>query len=42
MYWTCGQCCLLCVCVVCSNIMVGLSILDIWSVLFVMCVCGMF
>ena len=32
MYWSCGQCCLFCMWVVCSNIMIGLSILDMWSV----------
>ena len=41
MYWTCGQCCLLCMWVVCSKIMVGLSVLDMWSVFFVMYVGGM-
>ena len=30
-YWTCGQCCLLCMRVVCSNIVIGLYILDMWS-----------
>ena len=39
-YWTCGQCCLLCMRVVCSNIVVGLYILDMWSVLCVPYVCG--
>ena len=34
-YWTCGQCCLLCMRVVCSNIVIGLYILDMWSVLCV-------
>ena len=41
MYWTCDQCCLLCVWVVCSKMMVGLSVLDMWSVFFVMYVGGM-
>ena len=32
MYWTCGQC----MWVGCSNIVIGISVLDMWSVLFVM------
>ena len=32
MYWTRGQCCLLCKWVVCSNIVIGMSVLDMWSV----------
>ena len=35
MYWTCGQCCVLCMLVVCSNIVIGMSVLDTWSVLCV-------
>ena len=42
MVWTCGQCCLLCMWDVCPNIVIGLSILDMWSVLFVMYVGRMF
>ena len=32
MYWTYGQCCVLCMLVVCSNIVIGISVLDMWSV----------
>ena len=32
MYWPCGQCCLLRMWVVYYNIMIGLCILDMWSV----------
>ena len=32
MYRTCGQCCLLCLLVVYSNIVIGISVLDMWSV----------
>ena len=42
MYWTCGQCFLFYMCVVVSNIVIGLYVLDTWSVLFVMYVGGMF
>ena len=41
-YRTCGQCCLLCMWDVCSNRVIGLSVLDMWSVLFVMYVGRMF
>ena len=34
--WTCGQCCVLCMWVVESNIVIGLYVLDMWSVLCVM------
>ena len=34
-YWTCGQCCLSHVQVVRSNIVIGLYVLDMWSVLCV-------
>ena len=32
MYWTCVQCHLLCMWEICSNIVIGLSILYMWSV----------
>ena len=35
MYWTCGQCCVFRMWVVGSNIVIGLYVLDMWSVLFV-------
>ena len=34
-YWTCSQCCVICIWVVGSNIVIGLDILDMWSVLYV-------
>ena len=40
MYWTCGQCCVFHMCMVESNILTGLYVLDMWSVLFVMYVGG--
>ena len=42
MYWTCGQCCVFCMWVVGCNIVIGLYSLDMWSVLYVMYVGGMF
>ena len=36
-YWTCGQCCVLCMWVVESNIVIGLYVLDMWSVLWSVC-----
>ena len=42
MFWTCGQCCVFYMCVVVSNIVIGLYVPDMWSVLFVMFVGGMF
>ena len=42
MYWTCGQCFVFYMCVVVSNIVIGLYVPDMWSVLFVMFVGGMF
>ena len=42
MYWTSGQCCVFCMWVVVSNIVIGLYLLDMWSVLFVLYVGGMF
>ena len=42
MYWTCGQCCVFCMWVVGCNIVIGFYSLDMWSVLFVMYVGGMF
>ena len=39
MYWTCGQCCVFCMWMVGSNIVIGLYVLDMWSVLCVF-VCG--
>ena len=42
MYWTCGQCCVFCMWVLGSNIVIGLYALDMWSVLFVRYVSGMF
>ena len=42
MYWTSGHCCVVCIWVVESNIVIGMYALDIWSVLFVMYVGGMF
>ena len=41
-YWTCGQCCVFRMCMVESNILTGLYVLDMWSVLFVMYDVGMF
>ena len=35
MYWTSGQCCVFHMCVIGSNIVIGLYILDMWSVLCV-------
>ena len=35
MYWTCGQCCVFRMWVVGSNIVIGLYVLDMWSVLCV-------
>ena len=35
MYWTCGQCCVFRMLVVGSNIVIGLYVLDMWSVLCV-------
>ena len=35
MYWTCGQCCVFHMWVVGSKIVIGLYILDMWSVLCV-------
>ena len=35
MLWTCGQCCLLHMWVGCSNIVIGMSVLDMWSVFYV-------
>ena len=42
MYWTCCQCSVFCMWVVGYNIVIGLYALDIWSVLFVMYVGGIF
>ena len=42
MYWTCGQCCVFCMWVVGSNIVIGVYVLDMWSVLFVVYVSDMF
>ena len=39
-YWTCGQCCVFRMCMVESNILIGLYVLDMWSVLCVMYVGG--
>ena len=36
MYWTCGQCCVFCMWVVGSNIVIGVYVLDMWSVLCVL------
>ena len=36
MHWTCGQCCVFCMWVVGSNIVIGLYALDMWSMSFVM------
>ena len=38
MYWTCDQCCLLCMRVVCSNIVIGRYIMDMWSGVCSVCV----
>ena len=35
MHWTRGQCCVFCMCVMGSNIVIGLYALDTWSVLCV-------
>ena len=35
MYWTCGQCCVFRIWVMRSNIVIGLYVLDMWSVLCV-------
>ena len=35
MHWACGQCRLLCKWVVCSNIVIAMSTLDMWSVFYV-------
>ena len=35
MYWICAQCCVFHMLVVGSKIVIGLYILDMWSVLFV-------
>ena len=35
MYWTCGQCCVFHMWVLGSNIVIGVYILDMWSVLCV-------
>ena len=35
MYWTCCQCCVFCMWVVGYNIVMGLYVLDKWSVLCV-------
>ena len=40
LYWTCGQCLVLCMWVVGSKIVIRLYILDMWSVLCVMYVGG--
>ena len=40
MYWTRGQCCLLYMWVVCSNIVIGMNVLDMWSVLCILYVGG--
>ena len=42
MYWKCGQCGVFYMCVVVSNIVIGLYVPDMWSVLFDMFVGGMF
>ena len=42
MYWTCGQCCLSHMCVVGSNIVIRLYVLDMWSVLCVLYAGGRF
>ena len=36
MYWTCGQCCVFCMWVVGSEIVIGVYVLDMWSVLCVL------
>ena len=38
--WTSGQCCVFCMWVVVSNIVIGLYLLDMWSVLCVLYVGG--
>ena len=30
MYWTCGQCCVFCMWVLGSNIVIGVYVLDMW------------
>ena len=35
MYWTCGQYSVFCMWVLGSNIVIGLCIMDMWSVLYV-------
>ena len=40
MYWTCGQLCVFRMSVVGSNIVIGLYIQNMWSVLCVPCVGG--
>ena len=40
LYWTCGQCCVFSMWVVGSKIVIGLYILDMWSVLCVLYVGG--
>ena len=40
MYRTCGQCCVFRILVVVSNIVIGLYVLDKWSVLCVLYVRG--
>ena len=40
MYWTCGQCCVFCMWVVGSEIVIGVYVLDMWSVLCVLYVGG--
>ena len=42
MYWTCGQCCVFHTWVLASNIVIRVYVLDMWSVLCVMYVGGMF
>jgi hypothetical protein len=37
MYWECGQCCVVHMWVLASNIAVGVYVLDMWSVLCVPC-----
>ena len=39
-YWICGQCCVFRMCMVESNILIGLYVLDMWSVSCVMYVGG--
>ena len=42
MHWTCDQCHLLYMWVICSNIVIEMSIQDMWSVFFFMYVGGIF